>query len=353
MYRETQRRNPLKLPMKRRTIIILTVFVVTNVLAVIAGLHWRTQKQQRVDEMIRHAERYAGATGDTITIFDNRTDRWITEMKEESVEATLQKLTDAAEYMEFVNTIGTSGFSAFETEYLREKTHYSEDIEVILSNRRFRKAFDDLQKTDRKKAAELLTENIRENLAALRIMLQENQELVSRGKHKGGAYATLMVIPDDNSYRYSSHPDYPPTQYGRRYAVLAYILLASLFELREVRPAVEETVQLAKEEYKFFNSVHGQETDSFKSTLLDLSLYNPSLLMTATLCDPTWDADKHKRFEAKLVKDREAVDWQSRALEHDRDAKQGWIPVVPHDGMLKIRYYKGITDADFNDFFGK
>ena len=29
------------------------------------------------------------------------------------------------------------------------------------------------------------------------------------------------------------------------------------------------------------------------------------------------------------------------------------VPVVPHEGMIKIRCYRGITDAEFNDFFGK
>jgi len=43
---------------------------------------------------------------------------------------------------------------------------------------------------------------------------------------------------------------------------------------------------------------------------------------------------------------------QARALEGDKLAIEGWVPIVPHDGMLKVRYYKEITDAEFNDFFG-
>ena len=147
--------------------------------------------------------------------------------------------------------------------------------------------------------------------------------------------------------------DEPPTRMGRKFAVLAYLWFASLLELREVRPAVEEVIQFAKEEYEFFNTMDfGDETYSFKAGVLDQSLYNPSLLVTAALCDPSWSADKKKRLEAKLV-NREVVDYQARATEHDKDARDGWIPVVPHEKMLKIRYYRGITDAEFNDFFGK
>jgi hypothetical protein len=47
------------------------------------------------------------------------------------------------------------------------------------------------------------------------------------------------------------------------------------------------------------------------------------------------------------------VDYQSRAIEQDKNAKDGWLPVVQHEDMLKLRYYRGITDAEFNNFFGK
>ena len=73
-------------------------------------------------------------------------------------------------------------------------------------------------------------------------------------------------------------------------------------------------------------------------------------MLTAALCDPTWNADKKKRLESKLIP-REIVDWQARALEHDRDAVAGLIPVKPHKEMIPVRYYAGITDAEFNAFF--
>ena len=71
--------------------IIIIAAVIINVIVFAAARHWRLQKQQQYDEMVRHAERYQGATEDTITIFDNKTDRWIAEMKEEPIEVILQK----------------------------------------------------------------------------------------------------------------------------------------------------------------------------------------------------------------------------------------------------------------------
>ena len=112
---------------------------------------------------------------------------------------------------------------------------------------------------------------------------------------------------------------------------------------------MEEAIQLAKEEFEFFNSMDMEMTPFFKITIFKLSLYRPLLLMTATLCDPTWNTEKRKVLAEKLIS-KEIVDWEARALEHD--AVTGLLPVVPHEKMLKIRYYTGITDEEFNDFFG-
>jgi hypothetical protein len=334
-------------------IVIIVLLVVSTFVIISIRQRGAQERKQRFEEMLRQAERYSGATGDTITIHDNRTDRWIEEMKGESIEVILQKLTDVMEYLASGYGVVSpdGGVDLFPEEY-RESTVYRRDIEAILSNRRFRCAYEGLLKTDRKKAADLLTKNIRENLVELRIMFQDYVDAVAKDRYKG----TFMAIhgqhyPD--AYRPMNHPDYPPTRTARRYAVLSYIVLASLLELREVRPAIEEAIQFAKDEYRLFKSLNVKEAGSFMVVLLVESLYNPSLLLTATLCDPTWNTDKHKLLEAKLVINREVVDWQARSLEHDMPGREGWVPVKPHEYRFKVPYYAGITDAEFDDFFGK
>lgn len=285
-------------------------------------------------------------------VFDKKTSRWIAEMKEESLVLTLRRLTDAAEY--HTPMVGIANFNQadfFHDDAARDKSRYSRDIESILSNRRFRKAYEELQKVDKKTAAELLTTNIRENLKVVKALLQEEMEIAAQGKHKG-LIGTIVVIPDPYSYRYVSHPNYPPTHTGRKFGILSYIWLASLLELSEVAPAVEEVVAWAKVEYQFYNRVNDKEAGSFKTALLSKSLYNPSLLVTATLCDPAWNIEKRKLLADKLVQ-CEIVDHQARTTEYDQPGREGWVPVVPFEKMLPIRYYKGITDAEFNDFFEK
>ena len=341
----------IKTEMKRKNRYILLAIIVVNALVFIGGRYWQAQKKQQHEEMLRHAERYTGATGETITTFDNKTDRWIAEMKEEPIEVILQKLTDGAEYIESLFQVTDSVGLAIYSDEERERTLYSHDIHSLLANRRFRKAYEDLQKIDKTQAAALLTKNIRENLPELRVMLQGYKDMVPRGWHKGNIAVTTWIDKGD-TYRLMSSPNHPPTRFGRRHAVFSYILLASLLEIQEVRPAVGEVIAFAKEEYKFFNSQSDEESGTLKLVVLKESLYNPSLLLTATLCDPTWNADKHKLLESKLVT-KEIVDWQARSTEYDMPGREGWVPVKPHEKMLKIRYYAGITDAEFNDFFGK
>ena len=343
-------------------IILIVLFLAANVVLFIGLRHWRAQRQEQARIMLRDATRYAGATGPTITAFDERTNRLLGVLQEESAEITLRELVNGAHFT--VGMVLGRGGRSFHNEEVRERNYYSKDVEIILSNRRFRKALEDLQKMDTKSAAELLSKNIRDNLAELRPMLQKDFDTVSQGKHISPiGFGRLLSVDNGDFHNPTSDPNHPPTRFGRKYAVFSYVWLASLLELREVRPAVEEVVAFAREEYRLFNRIKvanapGEEGDdpgssSFKKNLLADSLYNPSLLLTATLCDPAWNADKRKTLEAKLVKDREIADFQARAIEQDKDAREGWIPVTAHEKMLKVRYYQGITDAEFNDFFGK
>ena len=179
--------------MKTKTILIV-LFLAANVFVFIGIRHWHSQKKEQSRIMLRDATRYAGVQGQTITAFDNRTNRWIAEMKEESLEVTLQKLTDAAEYFRL------SGGYQFPFRYTFENERgvfCSADIGDILGNRRFRKAFKDIEKTNRKRAAELLTQNIRENLAELHSRLMEYKDLYSQGGTKGPD--VVMGTPDDDS----------------------------------------------------------------------------------------------------------------------------------------------------------
>ena len=285
-------------------------------------------------------------------LYDRNIDRWLAEMKEESIETILKKLTNAAEFEGGLNDapMHSGAILIYLDENDRERQFYHIDIETILSHRRFRKAYEDLQKMDRKIVVELLSKYIKENVSELRKELQKDRDMVAQGEYKGDRIlVTARRVP--NAYRSMSHPDFPPTRLGRRYGVFSYIWLAALLELREVRPAIEEVIQLAMEEYQLFNSIDiSYETFSFRHGLCKQSLYNTSLLVTATLCDPAWNTERKKQIEAKLV-NKEIVDYRARSTEYNWHGREGWVPVVPYERMLQIRYYERTTDAEFNRFF--
>jgi hypothetical protein len=232
----------------------------------------------------------------------------------------------------------------------REEQVYQYDVDKILSNRRFRKVLEELKNVPKKKAAKLLTYNIKQQLEVMQQKYLQNVERVAKGGY-GGIYGSAMAVMDDGYYRVRSHPDYPPTKIARRYAVFAYILLAAQLELSDVRPAIEDVIHLAKDEFKLLRSMEDlPDTCSFRETMLRESLYQPSILVTAAvLCNPKTkqNHETQKRLADKLVT-RSIVDYRARTTEYDMPGAGGWCPIEPYKTMLPIHYYKGITDDEFN-----
>lgn len=274
--------------------------------------------------------------------------RWIAEMEEESIEEILQKLNDVAEYTMY-GTMDNRGTMLFYT--VEERKRISQkNIEDTIANRRFRKAFEDLQTMDKKQAGALLTTLIRDNLVELNKLLNKDKERFALGQHRG-QNAVIVSYPNVDSYRPRSRTDIPPSRMGRHYAMMSYVWLAGLLELQEVRPAIEEVIEFAKEEFAFYNFVEDKmESATFKSMLFDQSLYNPSLLVTATLCDPSWKVEQKKILASRMV-NREVFDYRVPSPAYKPIGIEG--VKEPHDGMITLRYYEGITDEEFNAFFGK
>jgi len=278
--------------------------------------------------------------------------RWIAEMEEEPIEEILLKLNDVAEYTmygQMDNRANRLFYDAAERGRLSQKS-----IEDTIANRRFRKAFEDMQKMDKKQAGALLSKLIKDNLVELTTLLNKDKERFALGQHRernGVLKAIIVSYPEADSYRPMSRTDIPPTYLGRHYAVMSYVWLAGLLELQEVRPAIEEVIEFAREEFAFYNFVEDKmESATFKSMLFDQSLYNPSLLVTATLCDPSWKVEQKKILASKLV-NREVFDYRIPLPAYKPIGVEG--VKEPHDGMITLRYYEGITDEEFNAFFGK
>jgi hypothetical protein len=317
---------------------VLVALIIASVLLLIFGARWYNDREAKRIKRPKVIQR-----------IDRTAERWVEEMSTESPKEILSKLTDAIEY--FSPKID-EGLKLYSTENERQKT-YRYTIHYILSNRRFRKALEDLKKLSKKEAAKLLTQSIQENLTALRKDHQEKLDLVAKDNHKNDlAFGITYGISDRGYYRPRSSPKHPPSTLGRRYAVFSYLLLAAQLELRDVRPAVEDVVRFAKEEFALFNSLNkdAKECMSFRAVLLEESLYHPSLLVTATLCDPSWNKDLKKQLLmlGKLVT-KEIVDHSAGTIEYDEPE---WDRLIePFKSMLTIRYYHKVREEELNTAF--
>jgi hypothetical protein len=331
-----------------KNIILLSLIILPFITI---GVRMYRQSHSEVDTLTLKPHR-TGPGGPAVEAFDNRNDRWIAEMEADSLEKSLELLTDWYEYELPGPMIENNFFPNFQTEEMLERTLYRLAVPYALSNRRFRKVLEDLKKLPPKKASAMLTQCIQTCLTEKRKLIQS--EYVNIIIARGLQFDRLLpftVVQDDGYYRPRTKPGVQLSQTAFRYGIFSYILLAAQLELRDVRPAIEDVVRQAKEEYALFES-QDEKAEFFKLHILQESLYNPSILMTGTLCDPAWNAKLKKQLSGKeKLVTKEIVDYRARTTEDEWLGHEGWVPVEPFKSKLKVRYYQKITNEEFNIAF--
>ncbi|MDR1385866.1 MAG: hypothetical protein LBJ67_18740 [Planctomycetaceae bacterium] len=337
----------------QKNILVLTILVVLNIVVLFSVHYWRKSHQVTLET---HRPKSVGIGGPAIEAFDRSTDRWIEEMKAESIEESFALLNDLYEYR-YSKITEYSGFDSmsFDTHEDRENKLYKYAVPQALSNRRFLKALEDLKKLSRSECVKLLTQCIQDNLKE-KIRLYELDTVgtvMNKGLYRDNWALYLGESEGGNDfYRSRRKPGTDITQFACRYGILSCVLLAGQLELgKEMRPVIEEVIQQAKREYALYNSL-GDDANSFKWVTISESLYNPSVLVTGTLCDRSWNAELKKELvnKGKLI-NRETVDYRARTTEYDWPAAEGWINPEPFNSKLPFRYYEKITDEEFNAAF--
>ncbi|MDR2762593.1 MAG: hypothetical protein LBB88_08345 [Planctomycetaceae bacterium] len=139
--------------------IILLIICVVNILVFFGIRHFHKSRQVTLEP------RRSGIGGPAIEAFDKRTDRWIEEMKAESIEESFALLNDLNEYgYSRITEYPAFDLSNIEAHEDRDKRLYQYMVPQSLSNRRFLKALEDLKKLSRRKCIKLLTQCIDDNL---------------------------------------------------------------------------------------------------------------------------------------------------------------------------------------------
>jgi hypothetical protein len=325
-----------------KNLIVLSLIILTFITVGV-----RVWRLSHLDSSEPLKPRRTGPGGPAVEAFDNKTDRWIAEMEAESLEQSLELLTDSLEY----EIPGPKIEDCFPN-FGREEQWYSLAVPYALSNRRFRKVLEDLKKLPPKKVSALLTQRIQTCLTEKRRLVQLGyiDTIIARGLQHG-RFGLTIGDPEAGYYRSRSQPGSPLYQVRLRYGIFSYILLAAQLELRNVRPAIEDVVRQAKEEFTLLNS-QDEESLHFKRLIMHESLYNPSILVTGTLCDPAWNAELKKQLlEKEKLITKEIVDYRARTTEYDWLGREGWVPVEPSKSKLTFRYYQKITNEEFNTAF--
>ncbi|MDR0703637.1 MAG: hypothetical protein LBF88_01475, partial [Planctomycetaceae bacterium] len=301
--------------------IAVAVIIVLNLIVLFCVRYWHQSHQVTLE-----AEPYRpGIGGPAMEAFDKHTDMWIKEMQSESIEESFALLNDLYEYR-YSKITEYSGFDAlfFDTHEDREIRLYQYMVPQALSNRRFLKALEDLKKLPRRKCIKLLTQCIQDNLKE-KIRLYESNIVGSM--NKGLHYSNWASSLGDSDDAYRSRRKRGSDIYAKpgpgsagippialRYGILSCFLLAGQLELgQEMRPVFEEVIQQAKKEYALYNSLDDEKARTFKFLVMNESIYNPSVLVTGTLCDRSWNVDLKKELsgKGKLI-NRETVDYRAR-----------------------------------------
>jgi hypothetical protein len=338
--------------------IAVAVIIVLNLIVLFCVRYWHKSHQVTLE-----AEPYRpGIGGPAMEAFDKHTDMWIKEMQSESIEESFALLNDLYEYR-YSKITEYSGFDAlfFDTHEDREIRLYQYMVPQALSNRRFLKALEDLKKLPRRKCITLLTQCIQDNLKEkIRLYELDTVNTVNKEKHYGnwaiylgdsdGAYRSRRKRGSDIYAKPGPESDIP--QIALRYGILSCFLLAGQLELgKEMRPVFEEVIQQAKKEYALYNSLDDKAM-SYKVVVISQSIYNPSVIVTGTLCDRSWNVDLKKELSSKgKLIHRETVDYRARMTEYDWPVAEGWMKPEPFNSALPFRYYEKITDEEFNAAF--
>jgi hypothetical protein len=334
---------------RKKYIVIGTVAAL--IFIVIFGVWYWHKSNQKTSE----TRRPKGIGGPAIEAFDKKISRWAEEMQAESLEESFALLNDLYEYR-YSKITQYSAFDSntFDTHEDREKRLYKYFVPQALSNRRFLKAIEDSKKLSRSKCVKLLTQCIQDNLKEkIRLYELDTVATVNEGAHYRNWALYLGESEGGNEYyRSRRRPRSGIPQIALKYGILSCVLLAGQLELgKEMRPTIDVVIRQARREYTLYNSLD-DKAESFKNIIMKESIYNPSILVTGTLCDRSWNKELKKELldKGKLI-NRETVDYRARTTEYDWPAAEGWIQSEPFKSKLPFRYYEKITDEEFNKAF--
>jgi hypothetical protein len=231
-------------------------------------------------------------------LIQERIDQQIDLLKAESLEESLKMLSEIDMFKWPGNRADRSGGI---TMPLKPDVG-REDIEEIMSNRRFLKVMDELGALPKGKAAALVTKEIQATLPVYQKMLDEALERLVNGR---AAAPAGIRTSSGLSMQVSNNQDHSPTLAGARLKLLALVLAAGNLDLAEARGAVREVATFACQQRDQLYQPHALLTEADRFLILrQATLYNRQILVCGIQQRSgikDWEEKKLTKFDAQTT----------------------------------------------------
>jgi len=215
------------------------------------------------------------------------------------------------------------------------------DAQVICSNRRFLKLYEELARLPRAEAAELVNGQLK---AALAVYDDLFEAYVG---HWGPDYPPTRE-PASPPVQISSNSDGSPTLLGARLQVLSLLLLAGNLELEETAASVLAAAEAAcRQRERFYAKDEFSETFRYEM-LVRSSLYNRPILGCALVRTAAPRAGQDPIDELGLqMKTEKLTAYDALTTPYDLHARMGAVPIDYSAGVQLVEYLPNVSDEQF------
>ena len=236
------------------------------------------------------------------------------------------------------------------TDYITDENQDQVALDEIMSNRRFRKSFNELGKMDKAAASQLVETNLLSALATYSHLYELYLLHLAPG-HKITttntvsvpiAFITGFTKPEDEGKE---------TFMGEKMKVFSLVWIAGMLRLTDNRELVEQVARLALKQKSELDNDPTLQPVFKNDMLMQASLYNRQILSSGLIGVSFKDAG----MESNAMKTA-GIQWQQRTLvaydaaltEFDKPSQSGMMAPYRSTGSLTVSYVSSMHDTNFD-----
>jgi hypothetical protein len=293
-------------------------------------------RQRHREHEVRHSQLKL-----TIPLLASNIDKQVATLERETLPESVAKLSDVSAYY----------FTGPKLNIISTDNYDLEDLNLIMSNRRFLKSFSELSKIDKAAAAQIIKTNLSSaltsysraydltmNKAAPFFRVTTNTSV----EHFDGISFQIGVSPKDQGKE---------TLLGLKLKVLTLVWISGMLNLTDNREQVERVVRTAIKQRMDLDNDPSLKL-SFKLQMLEqASLYNRRILSVGLIGVTL----KEKGLETKAM-NAAGIQWQQHKLskfdaavtEYDRPVQSGIMAPDYSAGSVSVKFVSQLSETNFD-----